>query len=306
MNFYFTLQYRRTIRSLKELELHPFIALIFAVLAFIGLSKFLFYKTDMASWVYCFLTVSALLNMGTKKRNDQLKTIFKKKDYLSIRILENGLLLLPFVLYLCYEQAFLLALVLIPIAVGLAVLTNFPQIQKTIPTPFKKFPFEFIIGFRKTVWFIFLIYLIAGKALQVGNYNLGIFSLAVLFFTSMSFYSKPEEEYYCWIFSIGPVAFLLRKIRDGIISISILTFPILIAAFVFFPENLWITIAVQLLGYIYLVSMILAKYSAFPGVLNLAHGIFYGISILFPPLLIIIIPIFYIQAKRRLTTILGW
>lgn len=306
MNFYFILQYRRAIRFLKELGLHPLVALIFVVLTFVGISKFLFYKTDMASWIYCFLTISVLLNLGTKKRNDQLKTIFSKKDYLLIRMLENGLLLFPFLLYLCYEQAFLLALLLLPVSLVMAAFTNLPQIQKTIPTPFKKFPFEFIIGFRKTVWFIFLVYLVAGKAWQIGNYNLGIFSLAVLFFTSMSFYSKPEEEYYCWIFSMGPGAFLVRKIKDGLLAVSILTFPMLIATVLFFPENIWITFAVQLLGYIYLLSMILAKYSAFPGVLNVAHGIFYGISILFPPLLIVIIPIFYIQAKRRLTTILGW
>jgi len=50
-------------------------------------------------------------------------------------------------LYLCYEQVFLLALILIPVSTGLAVLTNLPEIQKTIPTPFKKNPFEFIVGF---------------------------------------------------------------------------------------------------------------------------------------------------------------
>jgi len=270
MKYYFTLQYRRTIRLLKELGIHPILAGFLCVIAFIGGSKFLFYKTETANWIYCFLTLGTLLNLGNKERNDRLKPIFSKKDYRLVRILENGLFIIPFIINLCYEKAFLFALGLIPVSIGLALFTNLPKIQRTIPTPFRKFPFEFIVGFRKTAFFIFLVYLLAIKAIQVDNYNLGIFSLAVLF------------------------------------CISILTLPLFIGLLGFYPDKIWITIAIQLLGYIYLSSMILAKYSSFPVGMNIVHGIFYGISIIFPPLLLVIIPIFYIQAKRRLTTILGW
>ena len=306
MKFYFTLQYKRTIRLLKELGIHPLLGLFLCVIAFIGGSKFLFYKTETASWIYCFLIVGILLSLGNKEHNDQLKPIFNKKDFLVIRILENGLFLIPFIIYLCYEKAFLFALGLIPISLGLAFFTNLPTFQRTIPTPFRKFPFEFIVGFRRTVFFIFLVYLLAVKAIEVNNYNLSIFSLVVLFFTSMGFYSKPEEEYYCWIFAMGPKEFLLKKIRDGLISSSIMTLPLFIGLLGFYPDKIWITIVIQILGCIYLSSMILAKYSAFPGGLNIVHGIFYATSIIFPPLLIIIIPFFFIQAKRRLTLILGW
>jgi len=306
MKYYFTLQYRRTIRLLKELEIPPLLAGFLCILAFVGGSKFLFYKTETANWIYCFMAIGALLILGNKVRNDQLKPIFNKKDYLLLRILENGFFLIPFILYLCYEKAFLYILGLIPISLGLALFTNLPKIQRTIPTPFRKFPFEFIVGFRKTVGYIFLIYLLAVKAIEVNNYNLGIFSLAVLFFISMGFYSRPEKEYYCWIFAMGPKEFLLKKIRNGLICSSILTLTLFIGLLGFYPDKIWITIVIQLLGYIYLSSMILAKYSAFPGGLNIVHGIFYAISIIFPPLLGIIIPIFYFQAKRRLTTILGW
>jgi len=306
MKYYFSLQYRRIIRLLKELGIHPLLALFLCVIVFVGGSKFLFYKTETASWIYCFLTIGVLLNLGNKERNDRLKPIFNKKDFLLVRILENGLFLLPFIIYLCYEKAFLFALGLILISLGLALFTRLPKIQRTIPTPFRKFPFEFIVGFRKTALFIILIYLLAIKSIQVYNYNLGLFSLTVLFFTSMDFYSKPEEEYYCWIFAMGPKEFLLKKIRDGLICISILALPLFVGLLGFYPDKIWITIAIQLLGYIYLSSMILAKYSSFPGGLNIVHGILYAISIIFPPLLIIIIPIFFTQAKRRLTLILGW
>lgn len=306
MKYYFMLQYQRTIRLLKELGIHPLLALFLCVIAFVGGSKFLFYKTETASWIYVFLTIVVLLNLGNKERNDRLKPIFNKKDFLLIRILENGLFLIPFIIYLFYEKAFLFALGLIPISLGLALLTNLPRLQRTIPTPFRKFPFEFIVGFRKTAFFIFLIYLLAIKAIEVYNYNLGLFSLAVLFFTTMGFYSKPEEEYYCWIFAMGPKEFLLKKIRDGLICSSIMTLPLFMGLLGFYPDKIWITIVIQLLGYIYLSSMILAKYSAFPGGLNIVHGIFYALSIIFPPLLLVIIPIFYFQAKRRLTIILGW
>ncbi len=306
MKFYFILQYRRMIRFLKELGLHPMIALVLIIIAFLGLSTYLFYKTEMAYLVYDLLMISILLRLGNQERNDSLKAIFGKSDYLRIRMLENGCLCFPFFLYLGYKQLYLPALLLVPIAIGLALIANLPKLQTTIPTPFKRIPFESIIGFRKSAWFLFLIYLLSGKALQVDNYNLGIFSLVVLFFIHMDFYSKPEEKYYCWIFAMGPTAYLGRKIKDGLIASSILTLPVFLAIIICFLGNYWITIAAQLLGYTYLISMILAKYSAFPGRLNIVHSIFYAVSILFPPLLIIIIPIFYIQAKRRLTNILGW
>ena len=306
MKYYFTLQYRRTIRLLEALGIQPLLAGFLCLVAFIGGSKFLFYKTETANWIYCFLTLGTLLSLGNKERNDPLKSIFNKQEYLGIRILENGLVTIPFIIYLCYEKAFFFALGLIPISIGLALFTNLPKIKRTIPTPFRKFPFEFIVGFRKTALFVFLVYLLAIKAIEVDNYNLGIFSLAILFFTSMSFYSKPEEEYYCWIFAMGPKDFLLKKVKDGLICSSILMLPLFIGLIGFYPDKIWITIAIQFLGYIYIISMILAKYSSFPGGMNIVHGIFYGTSIIFPPLLMVIIPIFYIQAKRRLTTILGW
>lgn len=306
MKFYFRLQYQRTIRYLEELGIHPMVVLVLTAIIFSALSFYLFYKTEMAHWIYSLLGVSFLLNSGKQERNDLLKSIFRKSDYLRIRMIENILVIFPFCLLLCYQNFFLLALALLPVSLGLVVFNNLPKIQTTIPTPFKRIPFEFIIGFRRSFGFIILAYLLAGKAVQVGNYNLGIFSLMVLFFISMGFYSRPEKEFYCWIFAMGPAAFLRKKIKDGLIAISMLTLPVLITFMLCFPDKYWITIAVYTLGYVYLVSMILAKYSAFPGELTIIHGILYALSILFPPMLMIIIPIFYVQAKRRLTTILGW
>jgi hypothetical protein len=59
-----------------------------------------------------------------------------------------------------------------------------------------------------------------------------------------------------------------------------------------------------LLGYVYLVTIILAKYSGYPNEMNLLQGILIGISLLFPPILIGIIPFFYLQSIKRLNDIL--
>jgi len=278
--------------------------LILLLLIFILLSEFIFYKTEYAKWIYAIFLISLTLKLCETKRNDILISTFSSKDYVSIRIIENNALAIPFIIYLFINAEILIAAILLPMAVLLAFYRNKNLISKTIFTPFKRYPFEFIVGFRKTFWVFGLAYFLIYKAIVVDNYNLGLFGLLLIFLTCMYYYQKVEHEYFVWIFSSGTKEFLWGKLVASIICVTILSILALIGMLICFSQNWLITIMVYLVGYVFLGSMILAKYSAYPYEMNLPQGIFYAFSLFLPPLLIISILIFYAQSKRKLDPIL--
>jgi len=67
-------------------------------------------------------------------------------------------------------------------------------------------------------------YFLTIMGISVGNFNLGVFSLLVIFLTSFSFYTQPDSQFYVWIAAF-PSAMNLPE-------------SILIVASVFFPPFL--------------------------------------------------------------------
>ena len=304
MKYYFILQLRRIKRKFLAMGISPIWTYLLSVLSFVVLSKYLFYRTSYADCIYVLFGISVVLKLGESNRNDLLNSLYKKKDYYGIRVLENAITVLPFLFYLIYERSYLMVLILSVLSILLAAINFRQQRNYTISTPFRKYPFEFIIGFRKYFLFILLAFFLTYKAIEVSNFNLGLFSLGVLFFISMSFYMKPEKRYFVWIYSISAKAFLRKKIVNALLCSSMLSMPVLIALSIFFLDKIAIIAGGQLLGYVFIISMVLAKYSAFPNEINLPQAIFFGLSLWFPPMLLIIIPIFYIQSIKRLRFIL--
>lgn len=305
MKYYFHLQSKRLSRWLRHVGIHPVLALIVGVLLFVLLSKLLFFKTDFAKWIFPAIAIVTILSLNGVKRNDFLKTNFDRTRYNMLRMIENGLVVLPFLLYLIYEGEFLLALALVSIAFLLAFYKTGKSWSKTIPTPFRKFPFEFIIGFRKTFWFIGIAYFLMGKGMQVDNFNLSLFGLFLIFLCSMTYYANAEDEYFVWIYNINAKEFLKKKLITSLICISILSFIGLLLLLIGYPNNFWITLGVYGIGYMFLTSMIYVKYSAFPHELSIPQLIIYAISLIFPPILFVTMWIFYSQSKKRLEPILG-
>ncbi|MCB0631007.1 MAG: hypothetical protein R2824_08855 [Saprospiraceae bacterium] len=304
MKYYFLLQYRRLERWVSALGVHPLIGYLIALVAFPAASRYLFVKTEFAVWIYLILCFSLLSALGERSRNDQLRSIFSKKDFLRIRLLENTLVALPFALYLSYEGLYYLAFGLPALSILLATFHFRYRIGLVLPTPFRRFPFEFISGFRRTFWLLLLAYFLLAKSIQVANFNLGLFALALLFFNGMSYYAQPEDEYFVWIYATDPKGFLNKKLFSALICISLLTAPLFLVLMLTNPDKWWIILGVQLLGCIFLWSMILAKYSAYPREINLPQAFLFGLSLWFPPMLLIVIPMFYIRSKKQLKALL--
>lgn len=300
MKYYFTLQYKMLNRKIIEFGLPPTLGYLLAIALFIGLSFMLFLKVSFANYIYLAIALSSVTALSEDFRNDFLKSIFSNQEYLRIRFIENAILGIPFVLFFLFKQEWLLAFIL-PLTTGSLALFNFRnQLNYTIPTPFTKFPFEFIIGFRNTYYLFGLSYFLTLMAIQVGNFNLGIFTILLVFGVCLSFYAKPEEEYFVWIFSKNPQAFLFSKIWFALICATILVLPIIIGLMIFFSSNWWIVLIVLCAGYLYLITMVLAKYAAYPREINVPQAIIITLGVWLPPLLLGIIPFFYNKSIKNL------
>ena len=302
MKEYFKLQYIMIKRKLAD-GYSPFICCLFALLVvvvFLGLSIFLFHKIIFASYIYVFISLFLTAKLSEIKRNDFLKICFKKEQYIKIRILENLIIALPFVIFLIFKQQFYPTVMLVIITVLLALLNFKTSYSITIPTPFYKKPFEFTVGFRNTFFIFFIAYCLTVISITVDNFNLGIFALILVFLTVSGYYSIPENEYYVWSYSLKPAKFLIEKIKTAFIFTFYLCCPILILLGIFNFGNIANLFLVTVLGFLFLLTVILAKYSAYPKEISLVETIMIILCLIFPPLLIFVIPFFAKKSIHKL------
>lgn len=279
----------------------------YALLAFVFLllSNFLFEKTEFANYIYMLLALTFVSKLSEPKRNDFLKSIFNKSKYRNLRVIENIFFGLPFILFLVYKQQFVFSILLNILVICITLLHFSTNINVTIPTPFSKKPFEFTIGFRKTFYVFPIAYFLTYMAITVGNFNLGVFSILLIGMVCFSYYSKLENEYFVWNFNLSPKEFLREKIKTCIIYFTLLSLPIIISLSICFFNEIDILIIFFLLCCVYLSTMILAKYATFPNEINLSQGILIVISLMFPPMLFVIIPYFYSKSIKKLNTVLN-
>lgn len=300
MKEYFKLQFVMTNRKLFDFGIHPIIGYLLLLLAFVGLSVFLFYKTTFASHAYILIALAFTSKLSEVKRNDFLKIVFGNKQCRKIRILENLIIVFPFTTFLLYKEQFYFAIFLNAMAIFVALLNFKTTYNITIPTPFYKKPFEFTVGFRNTFFLFFIAYGLMVIAVKVNNFNLGIFSLMLIFLTVLCYYLKPENEYFVWSYSLTPVKFLIEKIRTAFLFSFYLCVPILFMLSIFYPENMITLLFFIFLGYLYLTTVIFAKYAAYPNEIDVVQVVIMSICIVFPPLLIAVIPFFANQSVNKL------
>ena len=301
---YFGLQLIMFKRQLIEFGLNPILGFIIILAAFYGFSIYLFSRIEHANYIYILIALITVFQYSEIKRNDFLKFIYPKNNYFKIRILENLIKVTPFIFFLTCKIEFYSVLLLIVASILFSFLSTNNKVTSTIPTPFYRKPFEFIVGFRKSLIGFLFAYFLTATSLIYQNFNLGIFSLVLIFILCLSFYSEPENEFYVWIHKLNVNGFLFDKIITAIIFSTIISLPITLSLLIFFQTNILAVLGLQALGYCYLLTVILAKYSAYPKKINLPQGILLGLSLTMPPLLLALAPFFYIQSKNRLKEIL--
>jgi hypothetical protein len=304
LRYFFILHRNIIARHIRDFGLNPLLGLLLIAVVFVGITFYLFAKTDYAPYIVAIAGLYVVAKLGKKDRNDFLKILFSLKHYRLTRLLENCALSLPFVAILCVKLEFLVAAILWILALLLSLRSEGKSVSFVVPTPFSRRPFEFAVGFRKTVVGYALVIFLLYQALAVDNVFLGLIALLISFVIMMSYYSEPEGEYFVWIFAATPKQFLKRKLRLALVQSSLLTLPI--AAFVigFFTDKFLYVLLLQVLGYLYLMTLVCAKYAAFPQQMSIAQGVRVAMGVWFPPLLLVIIPHFYKQAITNLKSIL--
>ncbi|MBW6482507.1 MAG: hypothetical protein K0B10_05550 [Vicingaceae bacterium] len=304
MRFYFVIQYKRIIRILKEAGFNPYLAFCVIAIVFVLLSEGLFHNVMYANYIYSLFFLAFINNIGSIERNEFSKNIFSVVDYKKIRLLENCIIAIPFFIFLVYKQEYVIAFSSFLIGAVLSFFNKVNTLSFATPTPFYKQPFEFIVGFRKTFWMFILGYILTCIAISVGNFNLGIFALIITFLTAMLFYLKPEPLFFVWIHSDNSIKFLWKKIKMACLHSTFLSLPIFLMLVLFFPDKAFIVIIFEIIGMLFVVMSLLGKYVSYPTDINPTVGFTIGLTLFFPPLLLLIIPYFYFQSKQNLQSIL--
>lgn len=293
-----------TNRQLRDNGFNPLLAFGLLLAVFALFSVYLFYKTPYAAYIYLLISLFFTGQLSETKRNEWLEYCFKKADYKKLRITENSLAALPFLLFLLIKGFFWSALFLGPLSVLLAIVRLKTTLHFTLPTPFYKRPFEFTVGFRNTFFLFPAAYLLTIIAIVAGNFNLGIFSLLLVFFTVMTYFTKVDPDYYVWIYNLSPGCLLWTKVRMALVFATLLCLPVILTLGIFFYAEVLFLLLFLLLGYTYLAGMVLGKYASFPDRLSLPKSILLGLCMAFPLCLPILIPIFYKQSVSRLNILL--
>jgi hypothetical protein len=301
---YIKLQFKLNFRKLKDSGFNPWALIILMIAGFAGLTVHLFSQTTYAETIYVAIALSLISKLSDEKRNEFFKINFGDSKAKRIRVAENLVLAFPFLLVLLFKSLFFSAVFLGAFCLLLAFFQFKTQFSFTIPTPFSKKPFEFAVGFRNSFPLLIAAYGLIPVAVQLSNFNFGIFALAITFLISMGYYNKPEDVYYVWSSNRTPAQFLFEKIKIALGHSSILIAPLIAALAYLFPENTLVLFLSILIGWAFLAAIVLAKYTSFPDEINVSQGMLIAICITFPPLLLAVIPYLFQTSKTRLSTIL--
>lgn len=304
VKYYLKLQLTLFSRTIQAFGLAPFLGFILIPFLFIISSLLLFIKLPFCEYIYPCIAIGVMMQNEHKSKDRFLKFNCTSADYRIIRLCEHLLIAIPFSAFLLFELHVLPAALLIGAAIMLSQFKINLPFHNTLPTPFSRIPFEFIIGFRRTFLIILGIYFVLFMAIQVDNFNLGLFALSVVYLIGLSYYGFIEPGFYVAIFKDNPQTFLIRKLKTGLLHASVSAFPIALILVIMYPQHYLFVGLVILIGSLLLLITILSKYSSYPDSMSVGDAILLAVSIVMPPLLIYTLPKLYKKSIQQLKPLL--
>jgi hypothetical protein len=292
-------------RQFTELRINPIVGIIFSIFAFVGISVIIYSKTEYANYIYLAISLILTQRLSEVNRTTFLKICFIKNDFIKLRLIENLTSSIPFFIFFIFKSQFIFAIILLILSSLLSFISLENKSNFTLPTPFKKTPFEFTMGFRKSILVLLFAYLLGIISIRVNNFNLGAFSVAVTLLIYISFYSIVENEFYVWVYSSKPKEFVLLKIKSIVLNSILLSIPLIILLALFFPSKILALCVILALGILINIILVLAKYSVYPQRLNIQLSLLIAMSFLLFPTLLITIPYLYKKTINNLKVILG-
>lgn len=304
MKEYFGLQFAMTNRRFKDAGVAPIFAYFILAIGFYLLSIYLFKTTEFALYIYPFLSINLIGRLSETRRCEFLIVCFGDNQFKKIRIAENLICTIPFISFLLYKQLIIPIVFILLITIILALLDFRTTFNYTIYTPFSTRPFEFTTGFRNAFPLFLTAYVLVVVAANLNNFNLGVFSLIIVFGASLSFYLSTENEYFVWNYSLNPRNFLLNKIKTALLYSSALAVPVVVLLSFYFQQNIGLLFIFLLIGWGWIICSMVTKYSSYPNEINIPNGLLLGLCLTLPPILIILTPILFYKAEKRLKTTL--
>ncbi len=304
LKYYFKLRWLRINRQLIDWGFHPIVGYFVMLAIFGGCSFYLFAKNHYASWIYLFLALSLVSGLSDPKRMDFLHQNITSKLIKMIRLIENILAIVPFMVIFYFKGYIRETLLLLILSTLMALFRFKTRYSVSIPTPCSKYPYEFTAGFRKT-WFVFVFALILTIiSVKINNFNLGLFSVIVYSINCTLFNIAPEPYFFVWINHLDAQRFLLRKGKIALLYTSLLALPSIMLLFFFFPAKIHLILGFHILGLLLVITGVSSKYSSFPHEISVRKSLVILMTIWLPPLLLFTIPWFYFESKKNLKGIL--
>lgn len=303
--YYLQLQYQRWNRAWEEWGIPPLVGYVVLVL-FWGIgSAALFARTAYAPWLYLVIAGIGWGRLSEQHRVDEIERLFGQPNSRYLRFVEQILWTLPFGSYLLYQGAWQWALGALLGAVVGAFIKRRGWRAGALPTPFGRYPFEFAVGARQSIWMLLLLYILLLKGVQVENGNLSAVSLGGLWVLICGFYTKPEPLTYVWWHRQSARHFIAYKLSIAIGYSLLLTAPAIgILVWQFGSAYLWALLGISVSGSFFIVLVLLGKYTVFPEPMGIPHLIWLVLCISFPPLLLVLLVVFYRRACANLETLL--
>jgi len=270
------------------------------IVGFILISIYCLQDLQYGAYIYASLSILIASRLSQKERQEFLRHIFSIKNFYKVRLIENVALALPFMVMLSIYHHYIIMICVAFVVFFMAFVQMKSWKGRPLPLPPFIRSFEFIEGIRKTIVGIVLLNILVLIGVNVENINLALFGIIAQFILFYTYYFNVESEIIVWQHKESPHIFLLRKllyfIKYSTIIVALSSFIISI----FFPEKIGVLLSIIGLAYVYAFFVISCKYSTFPHGWQLSQMIVLGISLWFPPLLILVIPYAYLKAHQRL------
>lgn len=305
LHYYFQLQIKILSRKMKAFGLNPIIGTVVAPFLFVTFSWLLFKKLAFSEFIYPLIPLYIITVNNNTEKSRFLNSYFSYYQNKLITLIENLVISFPFVIYLLFMQYFLHAVIVFMISMLFAFINTSKKMNNKLPTPFSKRPFEFPIGFRKSLLLIGIAAILMIIAIKVQNFNFAIVVLGFMFLVPLAFYSHQEPKYYVQVFNDRPTQFLWRKSKTAVYFLLIFTLPFSIVVLLFFSSSYLAILSVNIIGVILILISIIAKYSSYPKNMSIPDSILLAVSICIPPLLFLTVPKLYNKSIKQLTAILG-
>ncbi|WNB18605.1 hypothetical protein QYS47_30745 [Marivirga arenosa] len=300
LKVYFKIQLKILSRYITDAGINKYLGWALIFIAFVFFSNYTLSENNNLHFIYILVPIFLIAKIASKRRLGFLEFCFPPKKFYKIRLIESLILSLPFAVFLLYYSYPQLALILFILSFLLAFYKRGFSFNIVVPTPFGKYPYEFIIGFRKTFPLILASYFLVAISIMYANFHLALFVIFIQFILSAGYFMHQDLLGYVWVYKHRSHLFLLKKIKLAFVQHFVLYGAELVLFFYFFSDKILLMLIFYFLGALFLSGAILLKYSAFPERIGVKESMLVALAVYFPPLLIALIPYFYVQSVKSL------